>query len=56
MLSSKPLFRLQLPWNVGFYDVTRDGTRFLVNTRTLKEQNTPLTVLTNWPLKLQNNP
>ena len=56
VLSSKPLFRLQLPWNVGFYDITRDGTRFLVNTRTLKEQSTPLTVLTNWPLQLQNNP
>lgn len=56
VLSSKPLFRLQLPWNVGFYDVTRDGTRFLVNTRTLNEQSTPPTVLTNWPLQLQSNP
>ena len=54
VLSSKPLFRLQLPWNVGFYDVTRDGKRFLVNTRTLREQSSPLTVVTNWPLQLQN--
>jgi hypothetical protein len=54
VLSSKPLFRLQLPSNVGFYDVTRDGKRFLVNTRTLREQSSPLTVVTNWPLQLQN--
>ena len=47
-LSSHPLFRLQLPWNVGFYDVTRDGKRFLVNTRTLAERTVPLTVVTNW--------
>src|SRR5205823_5868683 len=25
VLTSNPLFRLQLPWNVGFYDVTHDG-------------------------------
>jgi serine/threonine protein kinase len=54
VLSSKPLFRLQLPWNVGFYDVTRDGKRFLVNTRTLKQQTAPLTVVTDWPLKIQS--
>ena len=48
VLSSQPLFRLQLPGNVGFYDVTRDGKRFLVNTRTYKEQAAPLTVVTNW--------
>ena len=48
VLSSQPLFRLQLPSNVGFYDVTRDGKRFLVNVRTLKEQTAPLTVVTNW--------
>jgi Tol biopolymer transport system component len=48
VLSSQPLFRLHLPYNVGFYDVTRDGKRFLVNTRTLKEQSEPLTILTNW--------
>jgi hypothetical protein len=53
VLSSKPLFRLQLPWNVGFYDITPDGTRFLLNTRTLKEQSAPLTVVTNWPLQLE---
>jgi hypothetical protein len=48
VLSSRPLFRLQLPFNVGFYDVTRDGKRFLVNARTPQEQMAPLTLVTNW--------
>jgi len=48
VLASQPLFRLQLPFNVGFYDATRDGKRFLVNTRTYKEQTAPLTIVTNW--------
>jgi hypothetical protein len=53
VLSSKRLFRLTLPGNVGFYDVSRDGQRFLVNTRTLREQTVPLTVITDWPAALQ---
>src|ERR1035437_6052549 len=52
--SSQPLFRLQLPGEVGFYDVTRDGNRFLVNTRTLKEQVEPLTIMTNWSAHIQS--
>jgi hypothetical protein len=48
VLSSHPLFRIQLPFNVGFYDVTRDGKRFLVNARTPQEQLAPLTLVTNW--------
>jgi eukaryotic-like serine/threonine-protein kinase len=48
VLSSRPLFRLPLPNNAGFYDVTRDGKRFLVNIRTLKEKQAPLTLVTNW--------
>jgi Tol biopolymer transport system component len=48
VLSSHPLFRIQLPSNVGFYDVTRDGKRFLVNARTPQEQIAPLTLVTNW--------
>jgi hypothetical protein len=52
ILSSQPSFRLQLPDNVGFYDVTRDGKRFLVNTRSPREQATPLTIVTNWTLQL----
>jgi Tol biopolymer transport system component len=55
VLSSQPLFRLQLPSNVGFYDVTRDGKRFLVNTRTRKEQTEPLMLITNWAAELQNS-
>jgi serine/threonine protein kinase len=54
VLSSRPLFRLPLPNNVGFYDITPDGKRFLVNTRTHKEQAAPLTVVTNWSAQFQN--
>jgi eukaryotic-like serine/threonine-protein kinase len=49
VVSSHALFRLSLPDNVGFYDVTSDGQRFLVNTRTHLEQAAPLTVITDWP-------
>jgi eukaryotic-like serine/threonine-protein kinase len=56
VLSSRPLFRLQLPSNVGFYDITRDGKRFLVNARTHKEQTAPLTVVTNWSSQFQSEP
>jgi eukaryotic-like serine/threonine-protein kinase len=48
VLTSQPLFRLQLPNGVGYYDVAHDGQRFLVNTRTHKEQAAPLTIVTNW--------
>ena len=54
VLSSKPLFRMALTGNAGFYDVTRDGKRFLVNIRTHKEQAAPLTVVTNWTALVQN--
>jgi eukaryotic-like serine/threonine-protein kinase len=53
VLSSQALFRIQLPSNAGFYDVTRDGQRFLVNTRTPKEQAAPLTLLTDWTARIQ---
>lgn len=56
MLSSAPLFHLQLPGNVGFYDVTRDGKRFLVNIRTHQEQAAPLTIVTNWTAQLEEQP
>jgi len=52
--SSQSLFRLQLPGEVGSYDVTRDGKRFLVNTRTHREQVEPLTIITNWPAHIQS--
>ena len=54
VLSSHPLFRLQLPWNVGFYDVTRDGKRFLANIRTHQQQAVALTIVTNWRALVQN--
>jgi len=54
VLASQPLFRMQLPNNVGFYDATRDGKRFLVNTRTSREQNAPLTIVTNWLAQIQS--
>ena len=53
VLSSRPLFQIGLPTNVGFYDVTQDGKRFLVNIRTYKEESEPLTVDTNWLSSLQ---
>jgi hypothetical protein len=40
--------------NVGFYDLTRDGKRFLVNTRTHKEQAALLTVVRNWSAQFQD--
>ncbi len=55
VLGSQPLFRLQLPDNVGFYDVTRDGKRFLVNVRTWKEQSKPLMVITDWTAQVRNS-
>jgi Tol biopolymer transport system component len=54
VVSSQPLFRLPLPNNVGFYDVARDGKRFLVNNRTHRQSAAPLTLVTNWPAQLQN--
>lgn len=53
VLSSRALFMLGLPNEVGFYDVTRDGKRFLVNIRTHKEESAPLTIDTNWVSSLQ---
>jgi hypothetical protein len=38
---------------VGYYDVTRDGQRFLVNRRTHLEEAAPLTVAIDWQRMLQ---
>jgi hypothetical protein len=54
VISSHPLFRFPLASNAGFYDVTRDGKRFLVTLRTLREQVAPLTLVTNWSALLQS--
>jgi Tol biopolymer transport system component len=53
VLSSRPLFRFPLSGDAGYYDVTRDGNRFLVNDRTHREQAAPLTLVTNWTAQLQ---
>jgi hypothetical protein len=55
VLSSHPLFRLQLPLGDRDYDVTRDGKRFLVSARTHKEQTAPLTVVTSWMAQFRND-
>jgi len=34
------------------YDVSRDGQRFLINTQVKQEQSQPMTVVLNWPAKL----
>jgi eukaryotic-like serine/threonine-protein kinase len=34
------------------YDVTRDGQRFLINTETRSTETVPVTVISNWPAKL----
>jgi len=48
-----PLFRLHLPSNVGFYDVTADGQRFLVSRATPLQQSAPLMVITDWRAQLR---
>jgi hypothetical protein len=53
VLSSQPLFRMQMSANEKNYDVSRDGQRFLVTYRTHKEQSASLTVITNWTAQLQ---
>jgi len=53
ILSSHPLFRLPLPDNVGFYDATGDGQRFLVNVRNPLQQSAPLMVITDWRARLR---
>ena len=53
VLSSQPLFKVQMPYNAGFYDATRDGQKFLLTMRTAKEQTAPLTLLTNWTSRIQ---
>jgi Tol biopolymer transport system component len=53
VFSSHSLFRLLLSGEAGFYDVSRDGKRFLVNTTTSVEQAAPLTILTDWQAQLR---
>jgi Tol biopolymer transport system component len=34
------------------YDVSRDGQRFLINTQVKQAENTPMSIVLNWPSKL----
>ena len=45
----KPLFqaRSQRPGSV--FDATGDGQRFLVNTTTIEQAASPVTLVVNWP-------
>ena len=49
----KPLFAARVPLSGNpyrtNYDVTADGQRFLVNTRTADNTPSPITVTLNWP-------
>jgi hypothetical protein len=52
VLSTATLFKLPLPDDAQFFDVTRDGKQFLVNIRTAREQDQPLTLISNWTASL----
>jgi Tol biopolymer transport system component len=41
-----------LVYDLFVYDVSRDGQRFLMNTQVKQTENTPMSVVLNWPLKL----
>ena len=47
----KPLF--MMPANVGAWDVTADGKRFLVAVPVQQNANTPITVVLNWEAGLK---
>ena len=41
-----------LVYDLFVYDVSRDGRRFLVNTQVKQAENTPMSVVLNWPAKM----
>jgi eukaryotic-like serine/threonine-protein kinase len=41
-----------LVYDLFVYDVSRDGQRFLINTQVKQTENTPMSVVLNWPAKL----
>jgi len=41
-----------LVYDLFVYDVSRDGQRFLINTQVKQSENTPMSVILNWPAKL----
>jgi hypothetical protein len=34
------------------YDVSRDGQRFLINTQVKQAESSPMSIILNWPAKL----
>jgi hypothetical protein len=48
-----PLFRVET--EVENYDVTRDGSRFLIRTPAGKVRESPLRVIVNWPALLKGD-
>jgi Tol biopolymer transport system component len=47
------LFRIDPSGGGGFYDVSRDGQRFLVNTSLTRAETLPITVVVNWTSSLK---
>ena len=45
---------LQVGSRLGYYDVTADGQRFLVNTPVAGAQSTPITWVLNWAAELED--
>jgi Tol biopolymer transport system component len=41
-----------LVFDLFVYDVSRDGQRFLINTEVKQAESTPMSVVLNWPAKL----
>ncbi len=37
-----------------FYDVSKDGQRFLINTQIPQAETQPMSIVLNWPAKLTN--
>ena len=44
-----------LVYDLFVYDVSRDGQRFLINTQVKRPENTPMSVILNWPAKLDRD-
>jgi serine/threonine protein kinase/Tol biopolymer transport system component len=42
-----------LVYDIFVYDVTRDGQRFLINTQVKQAESAPMSVILNWPAKLE---
>jgi len=44
-----------LVYDLFVYDVSRDGQRFLINTQVKQADSSPMSVILNWPAKLDKN-